>query len=350
MKIHYLSDNWPWFDKHQCYSVLPHHVKKIFPGIRITSVSYSFFDKVLGKAHSIFSGDSGRRDSIFSAAEFKFFINSQFNPEDIYHVLFMDNHHHMLKRWKKAPSNFIGTFHHPVIRPLSSDARRNLSRLSSAIVLYKKAASFYRDEIGVENVKFIPHGVDTEFFSPVLLKNSPQNRHIFYAGRNGRNEAMFARLVKILSQKHKNLVFNILVPPNIRTNKNFYQIKNMANIIWHDNISESSLLDLYRKSYLLLMPMNDGGVNNAIIESLACGLPVVTTETEGIRDYGGGDVFPITANNDDKAMIEMVEHYLGDNRWRNDISGKCRRFAEDNLNWPMIAKKHLDAYKEIMEA
>ena len=56
--------------------------------------------------------------------------------------------------------------------------------------------------------------------------------------------------------------------------------------------------------------MSDSGANNAIVESLACGLPVITTDVGGIRDYGGGTIYPVVANEDDDGMIGLVEQYL----------------------------------------
>ena len=116
---------------------------------------------------------------------------------------------------------------------------------------------------------------------------------------------------------------------------------------WHRNLSEEQVRQLYQDSYLLLMPMQDSGVNTAVVESLASGLPVVTTDVGGIRDYGGGTVYPIVKNNDDEAMVELVEQYLADASWRNEIARKCREFAEQNLAWSLIARKHLEAYREL---
>jgi glycosyltransferase involved in cell wall biosynthesis len=88
--------------------------------------------------------------------------------------------------------------------------------------------------------------------------------------------------------------------------------------------------------------------NNAIVESLACGLPVVTTDVGGIRDYGGGSIYPVVANNDDDSMVELVEKYLDHPEWRNETGRRCRKFAENNLAWPIIALKHLQLYKKIL--
>jgi glycosyltransferase involved in cell wall biosynthesis len=95
------------------------------------------------------------------------------------------------------------------------------------------------------------------------------------------------------------------------------------------------------------MPMEDSGVNTAVVEALACGLPIVTTDVGGIRDYGGGSVYPVVANNDDDAMIALVEEYLNNENRRNEVGEKCRAFAEQSLSWLLVAQKHIEAYKEL---
>jgi glycosyltransferase involved in cell wall biosynthesis len=82
---------------------------------------------------------------------------------------------------------------------------------------------------------------------------------------------------------------------------------------------------------------------------MACGLPVVTTDVGGIRDYGGGSIYPVVKNNDDDAMVELVEKYLADEKYRNSIAKKERQFAEDKLAWPIVAKRHLKVYEGLMK-
>jgi glycosyltransferase involved in cell wall biosynthesis len=93
--------------------------------------------------------------------------------------------------------------------------------------------------------------------------------------------------------------------------------------------------------------MNESGANTAVVESLSCGLPVITTDVGGIRDYGGADIFPIVANDDDDAMIDLVEKYLDNSDLRNEVAISCRNFAEQKLAWSVVAQKHLEVYQKL---
>jgi glycosyltransferase involved in cell wall biosynthesis len=97
----------------------------------------------------------------------------------------------------------------------------------------------------------------------------------------------------------------------------------------------------------LLLPMNDSGANTSIVEALATGLPVATTDVGGIRDYGGGTLFPVVTNDDDDAMIALVEQYLSKSGWHDEISRTSRQFAEETLSWRLVAQKHMQAYREL---
>jgi glycosyltransferase involved in cell wall biosynthesis len=155
---------------------------------------------------------------------------------------------------------------------------------------------------------------------------------------------MLARVIKQLAEKHKGLEFHLLVPEAFRHLPGFDDLKDRPDVVWHQNLNDDDLRKLICSSYLVLLPMNDSGANTAVVEALACGTPIVTTDVGGIRDYGGDQFFPLIRNDDDAAMVDLVGQYLNNSTWRNEVSRASRQFALEELAWPIIAKRHLEAY------
>ncbi len=114
-------------------------------------------------------------------------------------------------------------------------------------------------------------------------------------------------------------------------------------------ISDEQLLELYRRAVVLLLPMRASGANNAVVEALACGLPIVTDDVGGIRDYGGGTFFPIVGSNDDEAMIEETLGLLNDEARRKQIADNVRQFAVERLEWRQVAEQHRRCYEEFAQ-
>ena len=142
--------------------------------------------------------------------------------------------------------------------------------------------------------------------------------------------------------------FDILVPrlrDKPREVLKLAKIWNHPRVKWHSGrIGDDALRELYQRAYLLLLPLEHAGTCNALIEALACGLPVVTTDVGGVRDYGGGNVYPVTPNNDDDAMVHLIERYLASQELRDKTAFECRRFAEETLSLPRSLEAHLSAY------
>jgi glycosyltransferase involved in cell wall biosynthesis len=344
MKTSFLSNNIPWFGLHTGYEQLPLFLNTEGLETHVFSPKINLLERLTGKAYSIYQGWSPR-NTYDAAAEFRFLLSSFVNQSFAYHILYLENHLQFLDQWEKTSKNILGTIHLPPSQ-WNSSMLENLRHLTSAIILYRRDLEFFESYVGKDKVHFIHYGVDINFFYPPTTNTKTQR--ILFAGHYLRNTSMLHRVIVKLAKNYPELQFDLLVPEHARNTDGLLQLLNHPSVSWHKNISDQELRILYQNSYLLLLPMNNSGANTAIVESLACGLPVVTTDVGGIRDYGGADVFPIVANDDDNAMIDLIENYLDNPDIRNEVSINCRKFAEQNLDWSLVAQKHLAVYKQLL--
>jgi glycosyltransferase involved in cell wall biosynthesis len=273
------------------------------------------------------------------------------NPAAVGHLLYGEAH---LPFWKDAPEavrrRSVLTLHQPSSQWLDRDKLEALAACPRAIVLWQRDLDWFRERLTHGTVDFVPHGADVDFFSPAEKAADPNGpRRLLYAGVHLRNTAMLGRMVRQLSRRHENLLFDLLVPEHRRADPALVGLRDHPGVRWHAGLSDLQLRDLYRAAHLLLLPMNDSGANTAVIEALACGLPIVTTDVGGIRDYGGGTVFPVIENNDDEGMLAMIENYLARPDLREEAARRARAFAEAELAWPLIARRHAAIYRKVLE-
>jgi glycosyltransferase involved in cell wall biosynthesis len=342
MNTLFLRDGIPWFGSHSGYEQLVRYLVEN-QTIKVVVPRRGKLARYLGSASARLRGRMGRGATDLSELEFR--LQRRLQRPETSHILYLEQHLNLLKAWPKSPKDLIGTIHLPV-SVWKPEECQLLSRLASALVLYQRDISFFEQYVGKERARFIHHGTDTNFFKPDLTKIHMPPR-ILYSGVYLRNEPMLVRMVKRLAEKIPEIRFDLLVPLHHRNSPSLVSLLTHPAVTWHAGLNDDELRALYQSSYLMLLPMNDSGANTAVVEALASGLPVVTTDVGGIRDYGGGTFFPVVANNDDDAMIELVEKYLSKADWRDETSRKCRQFAEETLAWPLVAQKHIHAYREL---
>jgi glycosyltransferase involved in cell wall biosynthesis len=343
MSVLFLRDRIGWFGSHTGYEQLTRYiVNGVEP--QVVAPRRGQVARYLGSAYARLHGRSGRGAADLS--EFEFRLRRRFSHRQVSHILYLEDHLALLKTPPPECKPIVGTIHLPpsVLKPEQCEP---LSRLNLTLVLNRRNIPFFEQFAGKGRVRFIHHGADTEFFKPDLLK--PPQLRILYSGVYLRNEAMLSRVVPELAKRNPDLRFDLLVPKHHQGSAALAPLQNHPSVTWHAGLNDEQLRDLYQKSYLMLLPMNDSGANTAVVEALTSGLPIVTTDVGGIRDYAGGDILPVVANNDDVAMIALVEQYITQPKWRDEVGRRCRKFAEQTLAWPLVAQKHVETYRELME-
>lgn len=340
-----LNETMPWFGAHTGYGQLVPALRGASVALTEISPRPGRWPRLVGKAYALLRGLPARNQAV-TAAELE--LLWRWRPDQaVAHILYAEGHGSFFTRWRRAPRSLVVTLHQPPAQ-WTADALDAIRPLQSALVLCRRDLAFFEGILGKGRVQVVRHGVDVAFFAPDGTPPSAPRRLLF-VGVWLRNTGMLARVVRRLADASPDLRFDLVVPEHGRGDPDLQSLADHPSVAWHAALADDELRRLYRRSYLSLMPMNASMANNAIVEALACGLPVVTTDVGGIRDYGGGEVFPLVANDDDDAMVSLVTRYLDHPAWRDEIGQAARRFAEERLAWPVIARAHLEAYRALVD-
>ena len=113
------------------------------------------------------------------------------------------------------------------------------------------------------------------------------------------------------------------------------------------NIAEADLLNLYRKSALLVMPLIDTTANNTVLEAMACGLPTIVTDIGAIHDYTNSECARFVSPFDHNEMLQAIRELLSSEIDRKKMGQEARKHSL-KYDWKIIARQMHDVYEQIL--
>lgn len=107
------------------------------------------------------------------------------------------------------------------------------------------------------------------------------------------------------------------------------------------------LLELYRAADCFVLPSRLEGFSGVLLEAMAAGLPVVTTDVPGCGEIFEPSVQGLASPvDDDEAMSSDLLRLLGDARLRRSMGGGGRTYAKA-FDWSEIAARYEALYEEL---
>jgi len=111
--------------------------------------------------------------------------------------------------------------------------------------------------------------------------------------------------------------------------------------------NRQNLPELYSDFDLSVLPSLFEGTPNVVLESLACGCPVVATDvSDNAMVAPTGEVGEIVPSGDEAALAAALERLLGDAELRNRYAGKARAWVEREFSTAAMAAKMVRVYQE----
>lgn len=165
-----------------------------------------------------------------------------------------------------------------------------------------------------KKICFIPHGVDTSVFKPVpALSRSVFN--LVCIGNIGFNKNQWF-LVKAMRQLPPQIhlhLFGLADQDYLHGLEKFITDKNLGvRIHIHDYVENKEIPNVLSNMDLFILPSLNEGLPVSILEALACGVPVLSSNSGGGAEFllkqGGGYVFDLEAPKDFIAKIVTLSN------------------------------------------
>jgi glycosyltransferase involved in cell wall biosynthesis len=262
-------------------------------------------------------------------------IRALFRPQSIFHFLYGEND---FRRFRPGGKNkLFVTYHFPPMKYSQYFAKPpNLKRLNAIIVVGSNQADYFTRWVPREKILFIPHGIDTVYYTPG--ENGIRNKRILFVGTHLRDFGVLKGVIDRIEKLSINLSFTIVT---FKDNWKIFQ--GLRKIELLTDVTEATLLQLYQSHALLFLPLIDGTANNTLLEAAASGLPIITTDVGGARDYLDDESAIFLRSKKIDVIVSTIMDILNDARKKKELATKARHKML-SYDWKVIAEIMRKAY------
>ena len=235
---------------------------------------------------------------------------------------------------------------------------KNLVKNSEKLILLSNEMKINADKfVGQKNISkniIIPNGCNTDIFKADFAKKSSKFKIIF-VGRlvEQKSPFTFLKAIKILKAKNINFSVNILGDGDLRKKMEEFVIKNKIseNVNFKGWVTKEEILEEYQSAQLQVISSDDEAMSIAALESLACGLYVISTpvsgNTELIKSNENGAFFDFRNHN--QLADKILDFYNSKYLKKFEVDKTKLEIFRKKYDWQNIVCQYNELFKNILK-
>ncbi len=267
------------------------------------------------------------------------------------------------------------TIHHPITKDHKLEMQNAVNwkeRLSSSrwhnfLPMQKKVAPQLKNIICVsqpskedvisefkvdeKKITVIPNGIDIGIFKPSSIKKSLSFRIVTTASADiplkGLRHLILA-LPRVIRQFPLTSLTVIGKSPEKSNLNNLIDDLNLEDkITFRSGISEKEIVKTYHDSDIAVIPSLYEGFGFGAGEAMACGVPLISTDSGGLKQVIGDAAFKIKPGSVNE-IEEGILKLFTEEKIRQELAKKGRERMEEFFDWKIAASAYIEVFKKII--
>jgi len=247
--------------------------------------------------------------------------------------------------FKRSIWDFISLLFSDIIIGNSKEIENLVKKVAKTLHIKRKILTF-------------PTPVDTDFFyRKDKIKESLNKNRLLFVGNLLVRKGIFdlletAKILKDQNVKYKLVIIGSFILKKNRISVSEYVKRNkMENSVeFVGTVGKEELIDHYNKSDVFLFPSYYEGSPRVVKEAMACGLPVVSYDIEGIKLIDQDkEIIQMVKLSDVKELSVKVLELIHNREKLKSLSMEGEVYIRKNFSVDEIAKKELELLFELIK-
>ncbi len=284
-----------------------------------------------------------RYDYVMEQAAIRHFLRHR---GAVYHALYGEKSYRRLGRFAGRNGNrIVVTLHHPPEHNAwLFRSTEHLRRVDLAVVVSRNQLPYWAERLGADRVRHVPYAVDTDYFTPAPAPAAPRaGFRCLFAGFHERDFDRLPEVADRLLRTVPGCSFTMVCgDPRCAA-----VVARNPRAAWRPRVDDDAYRALLQSADALVLPLVRSTTSTAVLEALACGVPVVTNRG-GIEDYLDGRCSLLAAPGDADGLVAAAAGLAADPARRAAMSRAARERAL-RFAWPAAARAMAGVYAETLE-